>query len=63
MTTKSKGKNLSSVGLQSEMMLLAQTDFDNDRRSEQRLPFFRAVSIQFGGALSRASHVKSVLRE
>jgi len=28
-----------------ELLLLAQTEFDNDRRSDKRFPFFRPVSV------------------
>ena len=41
--------NSSSQELLHELMLLAEADFNNERRSEARLPFFRAVSIRVDG--------------
>jgi hypothetical protein len=35
-------------GLMSELLLVATTEFNNDRRSEKRFPFFRPVSLQVG---------------
>ena len=29
-----------------ELLILAQTEFNNDRRSEKRYPFFRPASVQ-----------------
>ena len=44
MPTKTR-KSMSSDGLMDEL-LLAQTEFNKDRRSEQRYPFFRPASVQ-----------------
>ena len=32
-----------------ELLLLAQTEFNDDRRVETRFPFFRPVSVQIDG--------------
>jgi hypothetical protein len=32
-----------------ELVLQAETDFNHDRRSEPRYPFFRPVSVRFDG--------------
>src|SRR4051812_18425205 len=45
MPTKSK-KSSNSEGLMSDLLLLAEADFKDDRRSEKRYPFFRAASVQ-----------------
>ena len=39
----------SSQRLLQELMRIAESDFNNERRSEARLPFFRAVSIAVDG--------------
>ena len=38
--------NTNSEGLMGELLMLAEAEFKNDRRSEMRFPFFRPVSIQ-----------------
>jgi hypothetical protein len=48
MATKTR-KSTSPEGLMSELLLLAQTEFHNDRRSDKRYPFFRPVSVQVDG--------------
>ena len=48
MTTKTK-KSTSSDQLMHELVAQAKTDFENDRRSEARFPFFRSVSVQVNG--------------
>lgn len=45
MSTKTR-KSKNSDGLMDELLILAEADFKNDRRSEMRFPFFRPVSIQ-----------------
>jgi hypothetical protein len=45
MTTKTK-QNTSSDRLMYRLVLQAETDFNDDRRSERRFPFFRHVSVQ-----------------
>ena len=45
MPTKTK-KSASSAGLMEELLLIAQEEFNSDRRSEQRFPFFRPASVQ-----------------
>lgn len=45
MPTKTR-KCMSSDGLMGELLLLAQTEFNNDRRVDERFPFFRPVSVQ-----------------
>ena len=37
-----------------ELLLLAQTEFNNDRRSDKRYPFFRPVSVQVDGHIFSA---------
>ena len=48
MPTKTR-KSLSPGGLMGELLLLAQTEFNNDRRSDKRFPLFRPVSVQMDG--------------
>ena len=48
MATKTR-KSMSPDGLMRELLLLAETEFNNDRRSEKRYPFFRPVSVQVDG--------------
>jgi hypothetical protein len=47
-----------------ELVLQAETDFNNDRRSEPRYPFFRPVSVRFDGknfsAFTREISVSSI---
>ncbi len=45
MSTKTS-KSTSSDGLMGELLVLAEAEFKNDRRSEVRFPFFRPVSVQ-----------------
>ena len=39
-------KSKDSDGLMGELLTLAEAEFNNDRRSEKRFPFFRPVSVQ-----------------
>jgi hypothetical protein len=48
MATKAK-KGMTSDNVMYRLLLQAETDFNNDRRSEPRFPFFRAVSIRVDG--------------
>jgi PilZ domain len=45
MPTKSS-KSTNANGQLGELLLLAETESKNDRRSEKRFPFFRPVSVQ-----------------
>ena len=45
MPTKTR-KSTNSDGLMGELLILAEAEFKNDRRSEMRFPFFRPVSVQ-----------------
>jgi hypothetical protein len=45
MATKTSTR-ASSKGLMGELLLLAEAEFKNDRRSEKRIPFFRSASVQ-----------------
>ena len=45
MPTKTR-TSTNSDGLMDELLILAEAEFKNDRRSEMRFPFFRPVSIQ-----------------
>jgi hypothetical protein len=47
MPTKTR-KSVSPDSLMSELLLLAQAEYNEDRRSEKRIPFFRPVSVQLG---------------
>ena len=46
MAARKTSTRTSSDELMGELLLVAQTEFDKDRRAEQRFPFFRAVSVQ-----------------
>jgi hypothetical protein len=48
MTTKTKTSS-SAHNLMYRLVLQAETDFNNDRRSEPRYPFFRSVSVRVDG--------------
>ena len=39
-------KSKDSDGLMGELLILAEAESKNDRRSEKRFPFFRPVSVQ-----------------
>ena len=39
----------STHNLMYRLVLQAETDFNNDRRTEKRFPFFRAVSVRVDG--------------
>src|SRR5262245_6011580 len=41
-------EQVSSDELMRELLLQAEVDYKDDRRSEQRFPFFRPISIQLG---------------
>ena len=43
--TKTK-KRTNSDGLMDELLLIAREEFNSDRRSEPRFPFFRPASVQ-----------------
>ena len=45
MPTKTR-TSTNSDGLMGELLILAEAEFKNDRRSEKRFPFFRPVSVQ-----------------
>ena len=47
MTTKTK-KQMKSDELMKRLVFQAETDFNSDRRTEPRFPFFRPVSIRVG---------------
>jgi hypothetical protein len=48
MATKAN-KGTSPDNLMYRLVLQAETDFNNDRRSEPRFPFFRPVSVRVDG--------------
>ena len=48
MTTKTE-TSTGSDRLMYRLVLQAETDFNDDRRSERRFPFFRTVSVQVDG--------------
>jgi hypothetical protein len=54
----------SSDRLMYRLVLQAETDFNDDRRSERRFPFFRPVSVQVDGqsftAFTREISVSSI---
>jgi hypothetical protein len=45
MPTKTS-KIMNSVGLKDELLIQAEAEFYNDRRSEKRFPFFRSVTVE-----------------
>ena len=46
MAAKKTSTRTSSDELMGELLLLAKTEFENDRRAEKRFPLYRAVSVQ-----------------
>jgi hypothetical protein len=45
MPTKTS-QSTKSVGLMDELLIQAEAEFYNDRRSEKRFPFFRSVTVE-----------------